>query len=389
MKGSIGRRGETWTAYWSTVDPATGKRVQHSHGGFVRAEPARKPKGDSAREHLNSIIGSAQSGEYRRESAMTVKTLLSDHYLPARRSEGLRPTTLDQYSNVVDAWVLPHLGGTLVRRLTPATVLAWQTTLETTGAHGGRPLSPRSVQVCVTVLKAATSWAFTNGYLQRDPLAGYKRPRGGGSRAKSVWTAEQASTFLRLVRGDRLEAAWWLLLTFGLRRGELAGLRWSAVDLDAGVLRVVETLVVVDGHSQPSEPKTNSGRRALSLDSYVLGVLKVHRKAQLEERMKAGSTWIDTGYVFTDELGAPLRPERLSDRFVELAEAAKLPALTIHGLRHTSASLMLSKGVDVATVAGVLGHSSPTTTMDIYRHLYPGETARAGELMTSVLLGNA
>ena len=172
--------------------------------------------------------------------------------------------------------------------------------------------------------------------------------------------------FLRSVAGDRMEAAWWLFLALGLRRGELCGLKWSAVDLETGVLSVVETRVVVDGHAQASEPKTDSGRRAIRLDAHVLAQVKAHHKRQLEERLRAGEAWTVSGFVFTNELGEPIKPDWLSRRFVELASAAGLPPLTVHGTRHTSASIMLSNGVDAATAAGVLGHSSPVITLGIY-----------------------
>jgi integrase len=137
-----------------------------------------------------------------------------------------------------------------------------------------------------------------------------------------------------------------------------------------------------------SEPKTDSGRRAIRLDAHVLALLRAHRKAQLAEREVVEITSASDGFVFTNAPGAPYNPDWISRRFVELATAAKLPPPTVHGTRHTGASIMLSNGVDAATVAGVLGHSSPVITLAIYRHLFEGETARAGELMSRVLLGD-
>jgi len=256
VRGGTRKRGSTWTAYWWTKD-ADGAWRQHSKGGFTRERDAQS--------HLNKLLPKLDEGSWRPDSPMTVKQLLTDHYLPARRSEGLRATTLAQYRAVADHWIVPHVGAAEVRHLTPAKVQEWVAHLQSSGGRGGKPLGPRSVQLAVTVLKAATTWAVVNGHLNRDPLAGFKRPRGGASLAKSAWTTEEATTFLRSVRGDRFEAAWWLLTSLGMRRGEVAGLRWSALDLGAGVLRVVETLVVVDGHARTSEPKTESGRRAIEL----------------------------------------------------------------------------------------------------------------------------
>jgi integrase len=386
MKGSIRQRGETFTAYWFTADPGTGERVQHSKGGFAHGEPGRPAKGDSAREFLNSIIGVVQAGDWHKETALTVRQLFDGHYLPTRRSEGLRPSTLDQYSNVIDAWILPYLGGLQVRKLTPKVVGDWISTLQTTGSRADKPLSPRSVQLSVTILKSATRWAFENGHIARDPLGAVRRPRGGASRATTAWSPEQAMMFLQSVSTDRLRAAWWLFLSRGPRRGELVGLKWKAVDLARGTLRVIETRIVVDGHAQTSTPKTDSGRRTIPLDAHLVALLKAHKAAQREERAVVAIG--DPGYVFTNEVGEPYNPDWISRRFVELASAAGLPALTIHGTRHTAASIMLSSGIDAAAVAAILGHSSPVITLSIYRHLFEGETARAGELMSRVLRGD-
>lgn len=316
-----------------------------------------------------------------------MKELLSSHYLPARRSEGLRATTIDQYSNVIDAWILPHLRAVQVQKLTPKIVGDWITKLQSEGSRADKPLSPRSMQLSVTILKSATRWALENRLIDRDPLAGVRRPRGGASRATNAWTPASAMAFLASVKSDRLAAAWWLFLARGLRRGELAGLKWSAIDLDAGSLRVIETRVVVNGHAQTSSPKTDSGRRSIPLDEHLVALLKAHRIVQRQERDVISIA--DPGYVFTNEVGLPYNPDWISRRFVELANAAKLPALTVHGTRHTAASIMLSSGEDPATVAGILGHSSPVITMGIYRHLFEGETAGAGERMSRMLSGNA
>src|SRR5579863_3618897 len=127
-----------FTVYWSTIDPATGTRKQESKGGFARKEPARPPRGDSAREYLNSIVGSVQDGSWRKDRALTVKQLLETHWLPAQRSRELRPATLEQYRNVVDSWIVPNLGALRVPALTPKDVTRMVETLRTTKSAAGR-----------------------------------------------------------------------------------------------------------------------------------------------------------------------------------------------------------------------------------------------------------
>jgi integrase len=179
------------------------------------------------------------------------------------------------------------------------------------------------------------------------------------------WTPQQVRTFLGAVDGDRFYALWVLLLTTGMRRGELAGLRWCDVDLDAGVLSVVRTRVSVAYTVSESDPKTRSSRRSVTLDARVVAVLRTHRRRQLEERLRWGEAWTDTGYVFTREDGWPIHPERISVLFARLVEIAGVPKIRLHDLRHTSASLALASGVHPKVVGERLGHSSISVTLDL------------------------
>ena len=386
MRGFIRQRGTTWTAYWSTVDPATGKRVQHSKGGFARKEAARPPKGDSAREYLNSIVGSVQDGSWRKDQAITVKELLELHWLPAMVSADLRPATLDQYRGVIRAWIVPHLGAVRVAALTPRQVTQWIETLRsTTSSNGRKGLSPRTAQLAVGVLKAACTWAVENGLLARNPVLGVKRPRANTPRM-NPWAADEARAFLAATRDDRLAWAWALLLTRGLRRGELCGLSWDDVDLDIAALRINRTRVVVDGKALESAPKTAAGRRSIPLDALLVALLRQHKARQAAERLAAGTAYGPGGWLFADELGQPYYPDSLSEWFDTKAKALGLRRIRLHDTRHTAASLMLASGVPVKVVSEMLGHASPTITLSIYAHVMPGMAEEAGAALSARLL---
>ena len=377
MRGSTLRRGSTWTAYWSSVDPASGKRRQHSKGGF-RTQKA-------ARSHLNSIMDRVDQGAWRPDARLTVDQLLTN-WLAAKRSEGLRPNTISLYTTAVNAWVVPHVGGLDVRQLTPAVASDLVDELRTSGSRLGRGgISQRSLQLAVTVLKAATSWALTTGLLGRDPLAGYKRPRAT-SRTMTSWSTEEARAFLAATRDDRLAFAWALLLCRGLRRGELAGLRWSDIDLAGPVARVNRTRVLVDGHAVESDPKTAAGRRAVPLDAMLVELLKSHRARQAAEKLGAGPAYEDGGWLVADELGRPLYPDYVSERFAHLTRAAGLRPIRLHDTRHSAASLMLASGVPVKVVADLLGHD-PKVTLATYAHVIPGMGEQAGAALSASLLG--
>lgn len=382
MKGFIRPRGSTFTAYWEAKDPATGKRRQHTKGGF-------RTKG-AAQKHLNSVVGKVQDGSWRPDGKLTVAEVLAQWHA-AKGSEGLRPGTLDLYSNVINGWLVPNVGGLKLAQLSPTVAGEMVAKLRSPeGSRLGRgQLSDRSVQLAVTILKTASRWAWEQGLVGRDVLAAYKRPKiGSTDRAASAWTDEEAGKFLAAVESDRLRACWWLLLARGLRRGELLGLRWDDIDLDGGHLRIVRTRVVVDNKVIESGPKTQAGRREVPLDAHLVSELKAHRQRQREERLRAGEAWEASGFVFVDELGRPIVPDTLSGRFDALIAEAGVRRVRLHDGRHSAATMLLEDGTPVHEVSAILGHSKASITLDVYAHAVKRGGQLAGERLTSRLAGH-
>lgn len=387
MRGSIRRRGGTYTAYWFTSDPATGKRVQHTKGGFVRKEPARPPKGDSAREYLNAIIGNVQGGSWRPDTRLTVKELLEDHWLPAQRSRGLRPTTIGVNEMAVRSWLVPYIGGVRAAALTPKAIVDLVEMLRTSRSSTGRKgLSARSAQIAVTTLRSAYRYAVNNGLLASDPIRSVRPPRASRPQLR-VWTPDDARAFLDATRSDRLGWAWSLLLTRGPRRGEVCGMRWDDIDFEAGVWRISRTRIIANGKAVEGIPKTAAGRRPVPLDELLLGLLRAYKVRQATEQLAAGESYNAEGWLFADELGVPYYPDSLSEWFDDKVKALGLPRIRLHDMRHTAATLMLAGGVPVKVVSEMLGHASPTITLGIYAHVLPGMAEEAGAALSAKLLG--
>lgn len=390
MRGFIRKRGATWTTYWSTIDPATGKRVQHSKGGFTRKEPARPTaKGDSAREHLNSILGAVQEGTWRKEHRMTVQELLVEHWLPEKKSEGISANTYRAYRQAVEQWIVPRIGGVKIGAVTPKMVTELIETLRTTPSlKCENGLSTRSVQIAVGALKAAYRSATAAGLLGRNPLANVKTPRARSPKMR-FWTADQARTFLEATRDDRFGWAWALLLTRGPRRGEVCGMRWHDVDLNAKAWHVVRARIVTEDGVVESTTKTTSSQRRIPLDDHLVALLRSHRARQAAEKLAAGGAYDDRGYLFADELGNPHYPDTLSEWFEAKLTELGLPRIRLHDTRHTAATLMLGSGVPVNVVSELLGHASPVVTLTVYGHVIPGMTDQAGAALSERLLGEA
>jgi integrase len=223
-----------------------------------------------------------------------------------------------------------------------------------------------------------------------DPLSDFHRPSLKGDAAGTVkaWSVAQARQFVVSAAGDRFAACWALMITRGLRRGELAGLRWSAVDLDNRRLTVKVARVVVKAKVIDSLPESGVGR-TIPLDDMLVTKLRELRAVQDVEAEIAAEAYENRTdpYVMADGRGRPMHPDSISRRFDALVAKVGLPRLTVHGLRHTTATLMLSAGVPAKVVSDLLGHSSTTITNAIYSRVPPGMSEQAGEKLSSAILG--
>jgi integrase len=375
MRGSVVKRNKT-RSYVVDVgrDARTGRRRQRWKGGFA------------SRREAEQALARVLSGDVGGAGSLTLGAFL-DQWL-AGHVPSLKPSTAKSYKEVVQWYVTPRLGHVKLDDVNALLVKSLYADLISGGGRrSGRRLSAGTVGVVHRVLRKAMNDAVLWGMLVRSPLLGVKPPRRD-AHEMCAWTSDEARQFLATVGCDRLYAMSVLVLATGMRRGEIAGLRWCDVDLDAGVLAVRRSRVSVSYTVHESEPKTRSGRRTISVDERVVAVLSAHRRRQLEERLAWGPAWTDSGYVFTSENGVPLHPERITVLFGCLASAAGVPTIRLHDLRHTSASLLLSAGVHPKIVTERLGHSSVSITLDLYSHVIPGLQAEAAEKLGEMILGD-
>ncbi len=200
-----------------------------------------------------------------------------------------------------------------------------------------------------------------------------------------IWTAKQLHSFLDGASSDSNYALWLFYILTGVRRGEALALRWSDIDLQAGNVVIRRSLVPVDHRLVIGEPKTNRGRRQISLDTRLVEELRHHRYRQSEERLLMGPAFRDQGLVFAHPDGAPLRPEQVSRWFTALSRQTGVPAIRLHDLRHLHATLALAAGVPTRVVADRLGHSTTAVTADIYQHVLPELDREAANKVAAVV----
>lgn len=180
-------------------------------------------------------------------------------------------------------------------------------------------------------------------------------------------------TFPSAVRKDRFYALFLLAVTTGLRRSELCGLRWTAVDLEDWTIAVeAATRVVVNGQAVDSDGKSATSLRLLSIDPRTVAALIEWRATQLSEEEFFGCDYLHSGRVFTWQQGNPVHPDTIRQRFSRLAERAGLPQIRLHDVRHSYATVALRAGVNPKIVSQRLGHSSVAFTLSTYSHARPG-----------------
>jgi integrase len=200
-----------------------------------------------------------------------------------------------------------------------------------------------------------------------------------------IWSPEQVRAFLNATEDERLGLLYRIVLTRGLRRGEVVGIRWRDVDLDAKELHVRRPILQLGGKLVESRPKTRAGERTVSLTADLVIRLRAHRKRQLAERLACGEAYDDRGLIFAREDGSAVPPDYVTRHFRELADKIGLPRIKLHEGRHTAASLALEAGLDVKIVSDQLGHATTRITHDLYQHVRRAVHEDAAEKVEELL----
>lgn len=204
-----------------------------------------------------------------------------------------------------------------------------------------------------------------------------------------IWTPEQTSRFLAHARKyEWLYPIFHLIAFKGLRRGEAVGLPWANVRLTDGQVDINTQVVQIGWETITCTPKSDAGKRSITLDVATTRVLKRWRRCTLEAKLAAGADWTDSGLVFTQPDGQGWHPAQITDWFGRIARAAGLPPIHLHGLRHGAASTALAAGVDVKVVSAELGHSTTHFTQDTYQSVFP-DVAKAAAEATAAMFTTA
>ena len=249
-------------------------------------------------------------------------------------------------------------------------------------------LSETTIFHAHSLLLTACRWARRKRRIAIDPFAGadIDVPRRAPTNIRPLAVQDARTLLQHLHRSKLFGNAIQLALATGMRRGEVIGLRWSAVDIERRVLTVRESRYEIIGAHANKVPK--GGRfRNIDLSNFAVAALSAQRSFQDSLRDAAGDAWQESGFVFSSELGQPVNPHGLSEAFRHVCKAAGLEGYTLHGLRHTAATWMLAGGMDVMSVQAVLGHSEAGTLLRFYAHAMDGRGRSAVDMIEQQLKG--
>jgi integrase len=369
-EGGVSRRKDgSWMARYTVQTPSGRKRKVIYAKSYAEA-----------RERLTEALANRDKGLTYDSEGLTVEQYLG-RWLEDSVLGSVKVNTYQSYGSLVRLHFCPTLGQTKLSALTPAHVQCLYRQKLDEG------LAPKTVKYIHTTLHRALRQAVRWGLVPRNAAAEADPPRVHTPEMRPL-SPTQARTLLDAVEGNRLEALYILAVTTGMRQGELLGLGWEDVDLEARTVRVRRTLTLAKGGPRLTEPKTKGSRRQIRLTAGAVETLDLHRERQDAEGAVAGDTWNAWDLVFCTRRGTPIRRDNLHDKhWKPLLKRSGLPDVRFHDLRHSCATLLLTKGVHPKIVSEMLGHSSIAITLDTYSHVIPGLGDAAASAMEDALRG--
>jgi integrase len=370
-EGSIRLRADGRFEATLTLPSTGGKRLRRSFFGKTAIEAAKRMREAQAKQDNGLPIPSER---------LTFQKFAGDWLEAVKPS--LKPGTWRRYEEYARLHAVPALGRFPLARIGPSHLSGLY------AAKLAQGLSPMTVRHLHAVLHRMLSEAARWGLVARN-VAALVSPPKAGTRTMQTLSGEQVRMLLEAAAADRLEALYYLAVTTGMRQGEILGLRWQDVSLDGGTLQVRRSVRRIKGGGFVfSEPKSATSRRQLLLPEAATAALRAHKARQNAERLAMGGIWEDNDLVFPNELGRPIEAGNLMRRsFVPLLEKAGLPRVRFHDLRHTAATLLLSKGLHPKIVSEMLGHSQIGITLDLYSHVTPTMQREAAAAMDAIIVG--
>ncbi len=373
-EGNIRKRKDgRWEGrYTAGRDPESGKAIYKNVLGKTQAEvKAKLARAIEDSKGLDIV----KAGQYTVGQWMDV---WFENYAKIK----VRPSSHKTYKGYIENHIKPSIGKIPLSKLTTLEVQTLYRKLLTSGRverteSKNKPegLSAKTVRNINQVISSAMELAKSQKLISTNPTAGCALPKVEHQEMKTL-TADQLAAFFREAKNSGVFEMYYLELATGLRRGELLGLKWDDIDLDAGTIQVKRQVARIDGEVVEAPLKTKNSYRTLSIGTDAVEIL-------IEQRNKVAGE-----YVFPSPNDGPISPDSVLHMLHRVLERAGLPKIRFHDLRHTFSTLALQNGVDIKTVSGMLGHYSAGFTLDTYAHVTTAAQKEAAKTMANLLSGS-
>jgi integrase len=368
-RGSIRKQGDgSWQIRFCLGrDPLTKKYIRkqftyHTTPGKTEKEQLKEVGIEKAR--LMVLLYGDDS--YSPQSKITIKDYLQK-WLTDHVEANLKKSTIRWYKMLCNRHIIPNIGAVKLDKITALTLQELFTQLKKQGASD---YTLKDVKIC---LNSAFEIAIEWGYIKENPLSELKRfTKELNKRIKvqikqshKTWNIDEAITLIRESKNTNRHIIYLLALTNGLRRGEIAGLKWRDINLEEKTVHIQQALV----ENEEGDTKTLYSDRILLLADFTIEELKRIKDKQIQDKERAKHLYKDNGFIIANAIGEPIHPDTISHKFVDDINGLGLPRIRFHDLRHTSASLLYEYfEISLDIVSKMLGHSSLAFTQSTYTH---------------------
>ena len=382
---TIQKRGGSYLIRVSCGYDVKGKQIIRSKTW----KPERKMTTNQLEKELNrqAVIFEEECNSGYQSGAVKFEAF-AEQWFDEYAKPNLRNTTYERML-MLRKRVYAALGHMRMDKITPRDIQMFVNSMLENGANekNGKPLAPKTVRHNLKLVSDVFAYAVRMGVVRENPCSKVVLPKNEQTE-KEIYTAEDIRRFLSLLNGEPLkyQAFFNLMVYSGFRRGEMLGLEWKDVDFESNIISVRRTSNYTAARGTYTDTtKTKKSQRTLKFPQAVMDILRRHRDEQRAHAERLGDKWVETDRLFTKWNGEPMYNGQPYSWLKKFCEENGLPFHGIHSFRHTFASLLVNQGVDIVTVSGALGHSTVSTTGNIYCHMIDQAQAKISGAVSEAL----
>lgn len=398
---SIRKRGNSYQITVSNGRDRTGKQIIETATFVPDPDKTERQNQKALDKFVIEFEDKVKSGKYLDGEKLTFQAF-TERWLKEYASIHLEATTTEIYGFLLNIHILPCLGHLKLSRIQPAhlnKLYADMLDHRKDGKEGG--YSPTTIKRCHAVTSSILETAVKWNVITENPCKRVKPPKQTHNPNDiKFFTPDQAAAFLGELdaetKTDQIALQhnifFQLALFCGLRRGELIALRWPDIDFKQGSLTVNKSTAIVGGKKHQKATKNRASERLIAVPGHILKMLRRYRIEYNTYRLSIGSAWVEEEFLFIQWDGSQMYPSTPNSIMKKIIRRYNenhndpLPEVTPHGLRHTSATLLISENVDIRTVSNRLGHAQTSTTMNIYSHSLKKKDEAAADALEQLLI---